>query len=110
MICHSMTTDQADYRVGIRIPGELKEWISREARNRGFYNDSEFVRSLLYQEMTKSKILETIDDRIAGYIRGPEGQAVIRDALRSEFRGEPLRTLIRAGVEDVLQDYVVEKE
>lgn len=110
MIGHSMTTDQPDYRVGIRIPGEVKEWISREAKNRGFYNDSEFVRFLLYQEMTRSKVLESIDDRIAEYLHDPRGLAVIRAALRSEFKGDVLRTLIRAGVEDVLQDYVVEKE
>lgn len=104
-----MATDHADYRVGIRIPGELKEWISQEAKNRGFYNDSEFVRSLLYQEMTRSKILERIDDQIAAYLHGRDGQAMIRSALCSEFKGEDLRALIRAGVEDVLQDYVVEK-
>lgn len=109
MIGHSMATDHADYRVGIRIPGELKEWISREAKNRGFYNGSEFVRSLLYQEMTRSKVLETIDDRIADYLHGREGQAAILSAIHSEFNVEDLRALIRASVEDVLQDYVVEK-
>ncbi len=92
------------------LTGELKEWISEEAKNRSFYNDSEFVRSILYREKAKAGILDEMGNKIQEYLLSPEGEAAVRRIVRAEVRGEGVRQLIRQVVEEILQEYVVEED
>lgn len=105
-----MENEEKTHQMGIRISGELKEWISEEATKRGFYNDSELVRSILYREKAKTEILSDIETSVHNYFRSSEGQASIQQMIRAEVQSDEVRRLIKQVVDDILKEYVVEEE